>query len=696
MTANFLNSIPLLLVRSPARALTYALMMLAGLLTVVVQTQASAQGTTVSGIISATTTWTTAASPYRISADLSVAPGVTLTMQPGVTIVFNAGVNFTINGGVIAKVAAGQPIIFTSAKDLAGQTPAPGDWGQIRIINGSNILSDFDGVEFRYGSGLVISGASPLLNRIAIRNMAGPAITVDLAASPRGVDISASGNTLNGVSVPAGDISGNITWAITGIPYVLQSGILGVGESASISSISPNVFLIGQTADATIFGGGLSGIESLAIDRPGVAITARPGASATSIPITVVVPANTVSGAAIITAVAGAGTASVPVSIAINLPPTITLSAPVTGAEYTSPATIGLAATATATNPSATITKVEFLRDGVLIPGDVSLNTMTGVYAQTASNIAAGTYVLTARATDSLNISTLSAPVTVTVFAAPTVTVLTPITGLRASTSLPLTVSASATANIAGVSITKVEFVSNLGAVFGTVTTGVNGVYTSVWTNIPGGANGFVARATDSRGGVATSAQLNFTGISEPDVVMTAPANNASFAAVPTTIALSANASSVWANQGISIARVEFYEGINLLGAATSGTNSIYSISWNATRSGTFGISAIATDSVGGKRTSAPIAVTFAAAKPTLPYALVGILKGDATSSSVPLLQTQNAAAVGVIRGDPTLSNITVPGGLVSRPVGIVRGDPTSPVAGSTAMVVSPVVGITK
>ena len=76
-----------------------------------------------------------------------------------------------------------------------------------------------------------------------------------------------------------------------------------------------------------------------------------------------------------------------------NVPPGVTLTSPANGATFSAPATITLAATASDTD--GTITKVDFYRGTTLIGTDT-----TAPYSVTWSNVAAGSYSLTAVATD--------------------------------------------------------------------------------------------------------------------------------------------------------------------------------------------------------------------------------------------------------------------------------------------------------
>ena len=74
-------------------------------------------------------------------------------------------------------------------------------------------------------------------------------------------------------------------------------------------------------------------------------------------------------------------------------PPAVTLTSPAAGSSFAAPATIGLAATATSSG--GTITSLDFYANGTLIA-----TSTTAPYTFTWTNVAAGTYSLTAVATD--------------------------------------------------------------------------------------------------------------------------------------------------------------------------------------------------------------------------------------------------------------------------------------------------------
>jgi regulation of enolase protein 1 (concanavalin A-like superfamily) len=98
-----------------------------------------------------------------------------------------------------------------------------------------------------------------------------------------------------------------------------------------------------------------------------------------------------------------------------------------------------------------------------------------------------------------------------------------------------------------------------------------------------------------------------------PAVSLTAPASGAVFTA-PATIALTASASD---GDG-TVARVDFYAGVTLVGTATA---SPYSVVWNGVPAGTYNLTAVATDDRGAGTTSAAVdvAVQEPPSPPTTP-----------------------------------------------------------------------------
>ena len=85
-----------------------------------------------------------------------------------------------------------------------------------------------------------------------------------------------------------------------------------------------------------------------------------------------------------------------------NSPPTVSLSAPANGATYRAGSTISVSATAS--DVGGTIARVRFYADSTLIGADTS-----SPYSVSWPNVAAGSYVLKAVATDNDGVSTTSA-----------------------------------------------------------------------------------------------------------------------------------------------------------------------------------------------------------------------------------------------------------------------------------------------
>lgn len=250
-------------------------------------TQGVQAATIVSGAITANTTWSLAQSPYEVTADVSVGSGATLTIEAGVVVYFDAGANLIVtNGSLSARGTAGLPVTFTSILDTAGGSPIPGSWGQIRFLDGTNDSATImEYAQIRFGQGISVQAASPTFNYLQITQNLGSAISIDLNSSPHGVGNQSSGNSLNGVSVPPGDVLGSVTWGIKGIPYVVASGVVSVGASPFIASVTPVEIQQGLAVDGAISGSRLTGADTIAFDSAGVTGSVNAGGTDTSVPV---------------------------------------------------------------------------------------------------------------------------------------------------------------------------------------------------------------------------------------------------------------------------------------------------------------------------------------------------------------------------------------------------------------------------
>jgi hypothetical protein len=210
-----------------------------------------------------------------------------------------------------------------------------------------------------------------------------------------------------------------------------------------------------------------------------------------------------------LTTTASYNTTSITLSGAANAAPAITLATPtVSGA---APATVSLSATAT--DADGNIASVVFYNGSTVLA-----NVTSAPYTYSWANVAAGTYTITAKATDNSGTAITSGAATVTVNAAsgnaaPAVTLATP----TVSGTAPATVSLSATATDTDGTISKVEFLNGT-TVLATITASP---YTYSWTSVAAGTYSVTARATDSGNAVTTSAVKTVTVTSAANVAPT-------------------------------------------------------------------------------------------------------------------------------------------------------------------------------
>jgi hypothetical protein len=201
-----------------------------------------------------------------------------------------------------------------------------------------------------------------------------------------------------------------------------------------------------------------------------------------------------------------------------NAPPSISLSSPANGATYSAPASLTLSATAS--DADGTITKVDFYA------GTTLLGTATASpYQFTWGSVAAGSYSLSAVATDNLGVVATSSAVNITVNPPnnlPTVTLNSPSDGttFAAGSNIPL----SATASDSDGTISKVEFFAG-STLLGAVTTPTAGsTYSFSWNSAPSGAYALTAKATDNASGATTSGAVNVNVVSQTGLAPTADA----------------------------------------------------------------------------------------------------------------------------------------------------------------------------
>jgi Domain of unknown function (DUF1929)/Bacterial Ig domain len=190
------------------------------------------------------------------------------------------------------------------------------------------------------------------------------------------------------------------------------------------------------------------------------------------------------------------------VSVQGNSLPVVTLTQPADGATFTAPATVNLSATAS--DSDGTVAKVEFFNGATKLGEDA-----TAPYTFIWSGVPAGSYTLTARATDDVGGTATSAASRITVAsntnAPPAVSITYPADGAIFPWKPTITVTATATDSDG--TVTRVEFRDGT-TLLGSDTTAP---YSLIWRNVAVGTHTLTARAADNSGAVTVSSQIRIT-----------------------------------------------------------------------------------------------------------------------------------------------------------------------------------------
>lgn len=280
--------------------------------------------------------------------------------------------------------------------------------------------------------------------------------------------------------------------------------------------------------------------------------------------------------------------------------PTVSITSPTEGSNFSAPASITI--NATAADANGTVSKVEFFNGTTLLGEDA-----TSPYSYVWTGVAAGTYSVTAKATDNSSLSTTSIPINITV--------TTPSTDGYCGTVANGDYKYKAETNNGIVTITfkPLTPIAGCAYVFAYVREGATGAYPGAAMTAAGSdfvftkpvANGvplsiYFTYQTPPAGERNSSATphsytvgTNCTGItgSAPTISITSPTNNANFTE-PATITLNANA----ADADGTVSKVEFFNGATLIGTDAT---SPYSVNWASVPAGTYNVSAKATDNSG-------------------------------------------------------------------------------------------------
>ncbi|MFW0737703.1 Ig-like domain-containing protein, partial [Flavobacterium sp. T12S277] len=205
---------------------------------------------------------------------------------------------------------------------------------------------------------------------------------------------------------------------------------------------------------------------------------------------------------------------------ASNESPTVNITAPLNNELYTTvPANINIAATAS--DADGSISKVEFYQGATLLGTDTS-----SPYSFNWTGVPAGTYQLTAKAYDNLNVVAVSSITSVIVGNQnPTVSIISP--DDYAVYTNPANITIYATASDADGTISKVEFYNGT-TLLGTSTTSP---YSYNWTSVPIGTYTLTAKAYDNSNGVTSSSPITVNVIFVCSALSGPPFGTAPYAA---------------------------------------------------------------------------------------------------------------------------------------------------------------------
>ena len=381
---------------------------------------------------------------------------------------------------------------------------------------------------------------------------------------------------------------------------VSSSGASAVSTQALITVNSlPTASLTAPGAGAVVVAGASLTLTADAVDSDGVIteVAFLDGATvlgtATAKPYRLILPTGLTAGVHTVKARAtddlGGITTTPGSALTVNRAPTIALTAPTAGVQ---PAGTTITLSATASDADGTIAQVQFLSNGQPLGTPLT----AAPFQTTLVNPASGTYALSARVTDNLGASTVSANVTIQVDRAPTVAITVPAPATVIATGR--TVAIAALASDSDGTVVSVRFLVD-GT---TLSTATAAPYTATW-KATSGNHQLTAIATDDLGRTTTSAAVSIIGNAPPAVAISAPLDNAQVAAgqaVPVTMNVSDDG---------TIASVALFDGSTRLALLTAAP---YTYTWTAADERTHDLTAVATDNLGIATTSATVGITVA------------------------------------------------------------------------------------
>jgi hypothetical protein len=333
------------------------------------------------------------------------------------------------------------------------------------------------------------------------------------------------------------------------------------------------------------------------------------------------VAAGTYTLTAVATDSGGTMATSAPVNITVtNVPLTISLVSPANGQKFAAPANIGINSTVSGSLSVKTVqyfagaTSIGTLTNPTVIPLSPMLPPYGSFYLLW-TNVAAGTYTLTAVATDSSGVMATSAPVNITVTNVPlTISLVSPANGQKFAAPANIGINSRVSGSFG---VTTVQYFAGATSI-GTVTNPTvppppppiapsSQSFYLLWSNVVAGTYTLTAVATDSSGVMATSAPVNITVTNVPLSISISSPNNGQTFLAPANIGISSKIA-----DSVMVKSVQYFAGAVSIGTVSnlsSGSSSFYLV-WSNVASGSYALRAVAADAGGNMATSAPVNIT--------------------------------------------------------------------------------------
>ncbi len=208
----------------------------------------------VNGVLEQDTTWHLSDSPIRVTGELTVASGVTLTIEAGVEVLFASGVGLSVDGTLLAVGTEAAPIVFSSTTT----STVSGLWTGIDVRNAATVTD---------ATGNWLSG--PRFRFVEVRNAT---TGIKIAGNGASIEEGYFHHNQTGVNLLNGDASWvrdcefvNNTTAVQGTAFLVhleRSRFVnnGTGYSNTASSFA-SLFVsdcefVGQTNSALTWTGG--------------------------------------------------------------------------------------------------------------------------------------------------------------------------------------------------------------------------------------------------------------------------------------------------------------------------------------------------------------------------------------------------------------------------------------------------------